>query len=515
MSIPPQQEEAARFLQHLAGSAPKETHISAVFVGKATVWKLKKAVRLPFLDFTTIEARRHFLQRELQLNRPAAPGIYRDVAAILRGADGKLSLTTDLGEQQPLDWVLRMAPVPEQDFLDAIAARGDLTPALLDAVGDCIAEYDAALPSVRGWDSARALLQVANGSVTSALAAGLPAPSTHSWFSQVRRALDERGSWLAARAAAGFVSRGHGDLHLGNLCLWHGKPVPFDALEFDEALATIDLGYDLAFLIMDLDQRVSRGAANRVLNRYVARTGDAALTHGLPPFLALRAMVRAHVHAATGDLDKGQRYLQAALEYLRPSPALVLAIGGLQGTGKSILARILAPELGGAPGALVLRSDEIRKRLFGSAPEQHLPETAYTEAANSAVSEELAGLAQVVAGGGHAVIADATFLEPDLRGAIATAAQAACVLFVGIWLHAPIAVLEARLAERRNDASDATVAVLHSAAQRDPGKVDWLRVDACDTERAVAEIRHAIALRTAAQLAPDFDLNQCVVTHDP
>ena len=115
--------------------------------------------------------------------------------------------------------------------------------------------------------------------------------------------------WLAQRARDGFVRRAHGDLHLGNLCLWQGRPVPFDALEFDEAMATIDLGYDLAFLLMDLDRRVSRAAANRVLNRYVARTGDAALTRGLPVFLSLRAMVRAHVEAKRGNAEMAARYL--------------------------------------------------------------------------------------------------------------------------------------------------------------------------------------------------------------
>lgn len=116
VSIPHEQQEVARFLQALAGTEPIETHISAVFVGTGTAWKLKKAVHLPFFDFTTIEARHHFLQRELELNRPAAPGMYRDVAAVVRERDGKLSLTTEPAAQPPLDWVLRMAPIPEGDF---------------------------------------------------------------------------------------------------------------------------------------------------------------------------------------------------------------------------------------------------------------------------------------------------------------------------------------------------------------------------------------------------------------
>ncbi len=491
MSIPREQHEVARFLKELAGTTPSETHISAVFVGPGTAWKLKKAVRLPFLDFTTIEARRRFLRRELELNQPAAPAIYRDVAAVVRESDGTLSLTPDPGARPSLDWVLRMAPVPKDGFLDTVAARGGLTPALLDALADCVAGYHARLPPVDDWDSHETLLRIAEGSRKSALAAGLPRADVQRWFEQASSALRERGAWLAARAQAGFVRRGHGDLHLGNLCLWDGQPVPFDALEFDENLATTDLGYDLAFLLMDLDRRVSRGAPNQVLNRYVARTGDAALTCGLPGFLSLRAMIRAHVQAEAGRGTEGAMYLDAALDYLRRKPASVLAIGGLQGTGKSTLARALAPEIGKAPGALVLRSDEIRKRLFGVAPEQRLPEAAYAETANEAVNRELVRSARSVAEGGHAVIADASFLDAGLRAAIAAAARAACVPFVGIWLHAPLDVLQTRLAARVNDASDATTEVLRRAAARDPGPIDWFRVEASDAGQAAAAIRGA------------------------
>ena len=256
---------------------------------------------------------------------------------------------------------------------------------------------------------------VARGNTRSALDAGLPADAVQDWQTRLLAALDGIAPWLAERSRAGFVRRAHGDLHLGNLCLWHGKPVPFDALEFDEAMATIDLGYDLAFLLMDLDQRVTRGAANQVLNRYVARTGDAALTRGLPVFLSLRAMVRAHVEAKRGHADAASRYLAAATDYLSPHAPIVIAIGGLPGTGKSTLARALAPGIGGAPGALVLRSDEIRKRMHGVPPEQRLPPTAYSDAASEAVFTILADMSGDVADGGHAVIADATFTDPRHR----------------------------------------------------------------------------------------------------
>jgi aminoglycoside phosphotransferase family enzyme/predicted kinase len=489
VTIPPQQADIARFLTDLAGSAPKETHISAVFIGTDTVWKLKKAVRLPFLDFSTVEARHHFLMRELELNRPHAPGIYRDVAAVVRQTGGGLAL----GDGAAVDWVLRMAPVPEGDFLDVIAGHHGLTPALLDALGDCVARYHDQLPPVPDWDSAAALLRVTGGNGQSALAAGLPAAVIEAWQRCMNAAIEAGRTWLDARAAAGFVRRCHGDLHLGNLCLWEGTPVAFDALEFDEAMATIDVGYDLGFLLMDLDRRVGRKAANRVMNRYVARTGDAEATGGLPMFLSQRAMVRAHVLAAMGQRETAEAYLKAAGDYLVPRQAGLLAIGGLQGTGKSTLARGLAPGFGPAPGALVLRSDELRKRLHGVAPEARLPQDAYSGAANAAVNFTLIDLARSAAAGGHAVIVDATFLDLAMRRDVEAAAREAAVPFTGIWLQAPLAVLEQRVGSRQGDASDATVEVLRRSVASDPGAGDWVAVNAVDGESALKAIRRAVA----------------------
>lgn len=178
--------------------------------------------------------------------------------------------------------------------------------------------------------------------------------------------------------------------------------------------------------------------------------------------------------------------MRAALDYLRPRPPVVVAIGGLQGTGKSTLARMLAPGLGAAPGALVLRSDEIRKRLCHVPPEQRLPVSAYTPAMNEAVNRELLTLVRATADGGFSVIADATFLDPDLRSAVARMQGAP---FKGFWLTAPLSILEARIAQRRHDASDATVDILRATASRDHGAIDWAVIDATDADLAVEAMR--------------------------
>ncbi len=487
--IPVGQAATDALLRGLAGRAPIETHISAVYVGDDTVWKLRKAVRLPFLDFTAPAARRHAAQRELELNAPHAPGLYRDVATVTRAEGGTLALD---GPGAAIDWVVRMARVPEGDFLDAIAARSGLDAALLDALGDAVAAYLAAAPVVAA-DGVAAQRLMTEGNLRSARAAGLPDADLGRWAAGMAAELARRAAWLRDRAAAGFVRRCHGDLHLGNLCLWHGAPVPFDAVEFDEAIATGDVGYDLAFLLMDLEHRAGRAAANRVLCRYVARSGDWAVVAGLPLFLAQKAMVRAHVEAARGRAVEARAYLDMSLGYLAPAPPVVVAVGGLMGTGKTTLARALAPGLGPAPGALVLRSDEIRKRHRGVAPEQRLPDDAYAAPASAAVFAELHRAVAETAAAGHAVIADATYLDPAHRRAAAAAAGAAP--FLGVWLEAPLPLLEARIAARRGDASDATVAVLRRAAgsaRRPPG---WLAVDATDAARALAAVRGALPRR--------------------
>ena len=478
MTVPAEQAATAALLQALAGGPPLETHISAIFVGPDTVFKLRKAVKLPFLDFTGLAERGRTARRELALNATAAPGMYRDVVPVCRTADGALHLD---GTGDVVDWVLRMARVPEADFLDRMAADGRITALVLDQLADAVAAYHVALPPLQ-TEPLPAFDALIAGNIASALSAGLPPDAVSRWQVGITAARAALAPWLVARREGGFVRRIHGDLHLGNLCLWQGKPTPFDALEFDEKLAEFDVGYDLAFLLMDLEARLDRAAANRVLNRYLARTGDWAVVVGLPLFLSLRAMVRAHVEQRSGHPQRAAQYLATALGSLAPAPPIVLGIGGLPGTGKSTLARAIAPCLGRAPGAVIVRSDEIRKRQHYVAPEQKLPPDAYSPSASAAVFAELATAVRSVAAAGHAVIADATFMAPAHRAMLADAAgDTPCR---GIWLHAPLAVLEARVTARRDDASDADLTVLRQAVRNDPGAGDWLAVDTTDGDAA-------------------------------
>jgi hypothetical protein len=279
----------------------------------------------------------------------------------------------------------------------------------------------------------------------------------------------------------------HGDLHLGNIVLLDGQPVLFDCLEFDEALATTDTFYDLAFLLMDLIHRDLGGLAQRLLNGYLDATWDDSGTALLPLFLSCRATIRAKVAGfaarseagdAESEIAEARAYLELAKRFLAPPPARLVAIGGISGTGKSTLARALAPRLGAAPGAVVLRSDVIRKKLFGAAPSDRLGPEAYREEVSVKVYDILASRAETLLKAGHCAIVDAVFLDGRDRTKIEQVAAKAGVPFQGLWLAAPAEVLMARVRSRKGDASDADAAVLRAQLEVDPGPLTWSTVDA-------------------------------------
>ncbi len=263
----------------------------------------------------------------------------------------------------------------------------------------------------------------------------------------------------------------------------------FDALEFSEAIGSIDVLYDFAFLVMDLDHRGARDLANVALNRYLDLTGEDDGLAAMPLFLSLRAVIRGHVIATAAKhgresrdrataFAEARRYVEEAAAVLRPAPARLVAIGGLSGSGKSTLAARLAPELGVAPGARVLRSDVLRKRRFGVMPEAPLPSEAYSVEVTALVYRELCERAATALDAGHAAVIDAVALREEERRAFADVAAAAGVPFTGLWLNAPAATMRARIGARQGDASDASVDVLDRQLRHDPGAIDWQRIDA-------------------------------------
>lgn len=495
MPIPGPQAEASTFLQELTGAQPIETHISAVYCGNRHAFKLKKAVVLPYLDFSTPTRRLRFLRRELILNKRTAPDIYQHVKAIYHTLNGKLALTED-GQDLPadaVDYVLQMAKIPKKDLFDNIAAQGPITTDILKALADTVFFFHAGLVPITSKDWPDELRRLIDENMISAEYTGLDTTILTQWYELAVLALQARWADFTARGEGGFICRAHGDLHLGNICLWNSKPTLFDALEFDEKLATIDTAYDFAFLLMDLDQRLGSATANLVFNRVIARSGDAAMVPLLPLYLSLRAIIRAHVAALSGDLSVTNTLLGSAIKYLQPNPVALVAIGGLPGSGKSTLAYRLAPRLGSSPGGLILRHDEIRKQLAGVPPERKLDPSFYTPEMNDRVERRSLDLMKA-SDFSRAIIVDATCRNPHFQHAIEEAARTHKIAFFGFWLTAPLAALEERVGARTADASDADVPLLRSMlAAAQPAPPAWSLIDTTQNDGGFAEMMSVLS----------------------
>ena len=461
-----------------------DTHAASVFLAGDRAWKIKRPVRLPSLDFSTRARRWTALRTELALNAPTAPGLYRGLWAVTEDGGGPVlrpaeGLTAD--DEERAEPVLLMSRFPADAALDRMAAAGTLTPALAHDLGDAVADLHTQAPVRAGEGAAAALAAVADGNAAEMRARTtlFPSAAVEELAHATAAALRRWGPLLEARGVAGRVRRCHGDLHLGNIVMWNGRPTPFDAIEFDESFATIDVLYDLAFLVMDLERLGLRSAAHGVLDRWLERTGDWGGLGALPLFLSLRAAVRAKVAAAMGRADTALADLDLARRLLAPStPARVVAVGGLSGTGKTTLARALAPGLGAAPGAVILRSDVLRKQLWGVALETRLPPAAYAPAVTAAVYARLLRWTEVLARAGRTVIVDAVSARPDERDGLARAAALAGVPFTGLWLEAGVDERCRRVTARVRDASDADAGVAAAQEGYGIGVMAWHRVAA-------------------------------------
>ncbi|TAN62668.1 MAG: hypothetical protein EPN20_10700, partial [Magnetospirillum sp.] len=428
---------------------------------------------------------------ELAINRRATPGLYLGVRPVTRQGDGSLALD---GGGEVVDWVVEMRRFDQDTLFDRLVRSDGLDRPRLNELTEAIFAFHNAAPPRPDRGGAAGLawtIETNRASMLPHVQAMLDAGKVERLAEDSRAALARHTPLLEARREAGMVRWCHGDLHLGNICLFEGKPALFDAIEFSEDIACIDVIYDLAFLLMDLDHRGQRRMANWVMNHYLDLSADFGGIGPLPLFLSARAAIRAHVCATIASQAEGERrdrlaaeacgYLDAALDYLSPPPPRLLAVGGLSGSGKSGMGRELAPFLA-IPGAAVVRSDSLRKHLMGVSIHDRLGPEGYTAEIGRRTYQTLYDTCAALLAAGHSAVADAVFAKPEERAAIAAVAAKAGVRFDGLWLEVPPDMAAARIRARKANVSDATPEVLERQLSYDLGAITWTRIDSAPSK---------------------------------
>jgi aminoglycoside phosphotransferase family enzyme/predicted kinase len=529
-----------------------ETHISQVLVGGGHAYKLKKPLDLGFLDFSTLARRRECCELEVRLNRRLAPAIYLDVVAICwngqraaivapgaegvaDGGQGAHGDPADTGLHGPIvDYAVHMRAFDPDDLLDRRLATGHLDGAMVDAVAMVIARFHDAIeiaPTERGvqvgFGTRQAVWAPVRANVE-ALARAVRDPVQRATLARLarwsRRERARLAGWIEQRRTGGFVRECHGDLHLGNIAWVDGAPCVFDCIEFNPELRWIDVAAEIAFTVMDLADRGRPDLGWRLLDAWLAATGDYDALCGMRFYLCYRALVRAkvatlrlaqpHVDEAQGARLRAETagYVALAAELARPCPMLVIT-HGFSGSGKSRGASRLVERI----GAVRVRSDVERKRLAGLCALDRgaagvPPGTGlYAADASRRTYDRLAHVARMAIAGGFPVIVDAACLHYPARERFRALARQLQVPFAILAFTAPEAVLRARVAARAragHDASDAGLAVLEhqlatADALRPEERASAVFIDATDQAAADALDIAAGVLVGRCASAPD------------
>jgi aminoglycoside phosphotransferase family enzyme/predicted kinase len=461
-----------------------ETHISWVLLAGDYAYKLKKPVRLPFLDFSSLEARRRFCEEELRLNRRTAPELYLEVVPIVRTGQGP---ALD-GAGEPIEYAVKMRRFAASALADRMAREGALGAPQVDAIAAALAAFHAAVPRAgpgEAFGSAAQVTAQAHDNFEQIAALG-PGDAHRARLERLRAWTGREGARLGpafeARRAAGFVRECHGDLHLGNIAFEGARALPFDCIEFDPALRWIDVMSEVAFLVMDLHAHALSGLAWRLLGAWLEASGDYEGLRLLRFYSVYRAMVRAKIACIRGDARESGRYLELAEELARPGRPALLLMHGVSGSGKTTLSQAMLERL----GAVRVRSDVERKRLHGLAPLERtgagLDAGIYDLEASERTYARLGELARAVLEAGYAAIVDAAFLRRAQRDRLRRLAREQGVRLLLATCTASEEALLARVSRRAAGASDASDAGLAVLEQQLAG---WQPLGAGEKEDAV------------------------------
>jgi uncharacterized protein len=437
--------------------AHKETHISHVFLTEDLVYKVKKAVRFSFLDYSTLSKRHHFLNEELRLNRRLAPSVYLAVMPISFDSTGwRLG-----GWSEPVEYTLIMRRLPERRMLSFLLDSGQLTPEMMRAVAEVLAPFHAGAEPVQksaGFDYP--------SNVQKEWAENLDdlQPFFGTWieedgFEVLGRFgaafLDKHHDLFMRRINDGRIRDVHGDLHCEHICFAPEGIQIFDCIEFSRQLRCCDLASEIGFLLMDLEVRGGGNLVRPFLTRYLELLHDPDLPVLLPFYQCYRALVRGKVEAlrSTGEDSNAPRYFRYALRFTWSSlkPFLVI-VCGLTGSGKSTLAR----ESGERIGMPVINSDTVRKAIAGKLGRQAVPfnEGIYSQNMTEKTYAKIAREAEKQILEGEGAILDATFGQKAHREKIVRLAERHRVPLVLIHCVASDETTEKRLAQRQAEGKD-------------------------------------------------------------
>jgi len=483
-----------------------ETHISWVLLTGRYAYKIKKNIQFDFLDFSTLEKRHFYCKEELRFNSRFAPDLYLDVVPIT----GSPQTAKINGSGEIIEYAVRMKQFDGSQLLSRIADKGCLNSDIIDQLAELIANFHHNASSDTANDRFGTPQEIHHwfqGNVTNIQ----PLIHHKTLLEQISKlaqwgdkTLLKHSRLIELRKKHGFVRECHGDLHLGNIALINHQVTPFDGIEFNPGLYWIDVISEIAFVVMDLQQRGLDQLAYRFLNHYLSKNGDYAGITLLPYYLVYRALVRCKVallrwqqHQNQQDLHEAESYAGLAENYSQPETPRLLITHGYSGSGKSTLSTLLAEHL----GMIHLRSDVERKRLMDTASQvadNEVNQGAYTAENVQFVYHRLAELASSILDAGFTVLIDAAFLQTSQRGLFAELAAKKQVDFLILDFYAPEQELKQRVSARQksgNDASEATLTVLEhqlktaqAISVTEPGEI--IRIDTCAEDAIDKLLRH-------------------------
>ncbi len=479
-----------------------QTHASFILLTGDYAYKIKKPVNFGFLDYSTLDKRQHFCTQELLMNRRTAPEIYLEVLPILQAGDryqlGSNSQSLTAAEIT-VEYALKMQQFPQNSLFLSLLERGELTEQLMADLGREVAKFHGAAISnncIRKFGEVSQIRTAIDNNyrISQKYIGG---PQTQKQYGETKHYTDsffaENRELFNSRIASNKIRECHGDLHLRNIALWQDQILLFDCIEFNEPFRFVDVMYDVAFTVMDVESRGRRELGNAFLNTYIEQTGDWEGLQLLPLYLSRQAYVRAKVTSlmlddpAISTAEKEQisqtaaHYYQVAWEYTKPRQGKLTLMSGLSGAGKSTAARYLAR----LTNAIVIRSDAVRKHLGGISLNERGRADLYSEEMTAKTYSRLLESGIMLAEKGWEVILDAKFDRQNLRTNAIYQAQTRQLPLQIIYCTAPIEVLRERLQQRRGDIADATAELLSSqqAASEPFTEAEQIYVKIVDTEQ--------------------------------